>query len=37
MSSSAVIGFFVGLWVGELSTLILFILLSKEDPPHDQQ
>ena len=37
MSSSAIIGFFVGVWFGQLSALILFILLSKEDPPHDKQ
>lgn len=36
MSSSAIIGFFVGLWFGQLSALILFFLLSKEDP-HDKQ
>jgi len=37
MSSSAVIGFFIGLWVGQLTALIIIALLSKEDPPHDQQ
>ena len=37
MSSSAIIGFFVGVWFGQLTGLILFILLSKEDTPHDQQ
>ena len=37
MSSSAVIDFFIGLWVGQLTALILFALLSREDPPHDQQ
>ncbi len=37
MSSSAIIGFFVGYWIGQLSALILFFLLLKEDPPHDQQ
>lgn len=37
MSSSAVIGFFIGLWIGQLTALILFVLLSREDPPHDQQ
>lgn len=37
MNNSAIVGFFIGLWAGQLSALILFFLLLKEDPPHDKQ
>lgn len=37
MSSSVILAFILGLWLGTFVALILFFLLSKEDPPHDKQ
>lgn len=37
MNSSVILAFVIGLWVGTVLALVLFFLLSKEDPPHDQQ
>lgn len=37
MSSAVILAFMAGLWLGTCIALILFFLLSKEDPPHDKQ
>ena len=37
MSSTVILTFLLGLWVGIVVALIIFILLSKEYPPHDKQ
>lgn len=37
MSSTLILTFLLGLWVGTVAALIIFILLSKEYTPHDKQ
>lgn len=37
MSSSTIIAFILGAWVGAVLALVIFFLLIKEDPPHDHQ
>lgn len=37
MSSFVILAFVIGVWVGTVLALVLFFLLLKEDPPHDQQ
>lgn len=37
MNSSVIHAFVIGVWVGIVLALVLFFLLLKEDPPHDQQ
>lgn len=36
MSNSLIIAFLLGLWAGTVAALIIFFLISKEDP-HDKQ
>lgn len=37
MSSSVILAFVLGVWVGTVLALVLFFLLLMEDRPHDQQ